>query len=104
MVFGKANMSSLCNSEAECGFPSGHMATFILPGYGFLDIGKQYLLFIWTPPRTKTYMVANPYPIQNGLVFPLNVVPDVSAYEKGLPVQQFEAKVKSAIAKNIDID
>lgn len=85
-------------------FPSGHMTSFIRPGYGFLEVGKQYLLFIWTPPQTKTYTIANPYLIEDGLVFPLETVPDVSAYEKGMPVQQFEARVKAAIAKNIDTD
>jgi hypothetical protein len=49
-------------------------------------------------------MIAELYLIQDGLVFPINTAADVSAYEKGMPVQQFEAKVKSAIAKNIDID
>jgi hypothetical protein len=81
-------------------FPSGHMASFIMPGYGFLDVGKQYVVFIWTPPHTKTYMLANPYVIQGGVVFPLETVPDVSAYEKGMRVQQFEARVEAAIAKN----
>ena len=82
-------------------FPSGHMASFIMPGHGFLDIGKQYVVFIWTPPHTKTYTIANPYLIQKGVVFPLNIEPDVSAYEKGMPIQEFEARIKAAIAKNV---
>jgi hypothetical protein len=49
-------------------------------------------------------MIAEPYLIQDGLVFPIKTEADVSAYENGMPVQQFEAKVTSAIAKNIDID
>jgi hypothetical protein len=85
-------------------FPSGHMTTFILANRGFLDIGKQYLLFIWKPARTKTYMVAELYLIQDGLVFPINTEADVSAYAKGMPVQQFKAKVEAAIAQNVDID
>ena len=85
-------------------FPSGHMTSFIRPGYGFLDVEKRYVLFIWTPPHTQTYTIANPYAIQDGLVFPLETVPNVSAYQKGMPVQQFEARVKAAIAKNIDTD
>jgi hypothetical protein len=75
-----------------------------LPARSFLDIGKQYFLFIWKPSRTKTYMIAEPYLIQDGLVFPIKTEADVSAYDNGMPVQQFEAKVTSAIAKNIDID
>lgn len=81
-------------------FPSGHMASFIMPGYGFMEVGKEYVVFIWTPPHTKTYMITNPYLIENGVVFPLETVSDVSAYEKGMPIQQFETRVEAAIAKN----
>jgi hypothetical protein len=49
-------------------------------------------------------MVAELYLIQDGLVFPINTEADVSAYAKGMPVQQFKAKVEAAIAQNVDID
>jgi len=84
--------------------PSGHMTSYIMPGHGFLDVGKQYVVFIWTPPHTKTFTIANPYLIQDGLVFPLNTEPDVSAYKNGMSIRNFETRVKNAIAKNIDTD
>jgi len=83
-------------------FPSGHMTSFILPREGFLDTGKQYLLFIWTPPGTETDMISNSYLIQDGRVFPLELEPDVSAYDNGMSFKEFEARVKFDIAKNID--
>jgi hypothetical protein len=84
-------------------FPSGHVATFLLDGEGFMEVGKQYLLFIWKPVRTdETYVVAEPYLIQDGMTFPVKTLADVSAYEKGMPFKEFEARVKTAIAKNID--
>ena len=83
-------------------FPSGHLTTFIVAGSGFMELAKQYVLFIWKPPKSsQTYMAAEPYLIENGLVFPIQTEADASAYE-GMPVDKFEAKVKSAIAQNID--
>ena len=84
-------------------FPSGHVETFLMVEEGFMEPGKQYLLFMWKSiPSDSTYVVAEPYLIQNGLVFPIRTVADVSAYEKGMPVKDFEAKVRALIAKNID--
>jgi hypothetical protein len=36
------------------------------------------------------------------MTFPVKTLADVSAYEKGMPFKEFEARVKTAIAKNID--
>lgn len=84
-------------------FPSGHLTTFILAQQGFIELNKQYVLFIWRPPESrKTYMVAEAYLVENGLVFPVSTDADVSAYEKGMPSDKFEARVRSAIKKNID--
>ena len=84
-------------------FPSGHLTTFVLVDRGFMELKKQYVLFIWRPPKSsQTYMVAQSYLIENGLVFPIQTKADISAYEGGMPVDKFEAKVKSAIAQNID--
>lgn len=83
-------------------FPSGHFETFLLAQEGFLEPRKQYLLFMWKPITSDdTYVIAEPYLIDAGLVFPIKSVADVSAYD-GMPLGKFEAKVKSAIAQNID--
>jgi len=84
-------------------FPSGHLTTFILAQQGFIELNKQYVLFIWRPSESrKTYMIAQAYLIDNGIAFPVSTDADVSAYEKGMPLDKFEARVKSAIKKNID--
>jgi hypothetical protein len=83
-------------------FPSGRLTTFVLVNRGFMELAKQYVLFIWKPPKSsQTYMAAEPYLIENGLVLAIQTEADASAYE-GVPVDKFEAKVKSAIAQNID--
>jgi hypothetical protein len=83
-------------------FPSGHMETFILANEGFMELGSQYLLMLWKPIRSDdTYMVAESYLIQGGVTFPIKTLADVSRYD-GMPAKDFEAKVKAAIAKNID--
>ena len=83
-------------------FPSGHMETFLLAKDGFLELRKQYLLFIWKPAESiQAFMIAQPYQIQGGLVFPVSTIADVSAYDR-MPIKDFEAKVRTAIAKNVD--
>jgi hypothetical protein len=83
-------------------FPSGHVETFILANNGFLEQDKQYLIFMWKPRRSvNTYLPAEAYLIQDGAVFAVNSVGDVAAYN-GMPFEKFEAKVKAAIAQNID--
>jgi hypothetical protein len=48
-------------------------------------------------------MASESYLIQHDLVFPMNTVADVSAYE-GMPLKDFEVKVRTAITKNINTD
>jgi hypothetical protein len=85
-------------------FPSGHLETFIWTGEGFIQPEEQYVLFIWKPIRSdRTYVIAEPYLIQKGLVFPVKTVAEISPYE-GMPLEKFEAKVKVAIARNVDTD
>ncbi len=83
-------------------FPSGHVETCILANEGFMELGKEYLIFIWQPVRSdETYVVSEAYLMQNDSVFPIKTFADVSTYN-GMPVETFEAKVKAAIAKNVD--
>ncbi len=85
-------------------FPSGHMETFILAAQGFLEVGREYVIFIWKPAKSiDTYIASETYLIQGDLVFPINTVADVSAYE-GMPLKDFEAKVRAAISKNVNTD
>jgi hypothetical protein len=68
----------------------------------FLELGKPYLLFLWKPIRLDdTYAIAEAYLIQERLVFPINRDAHEAPYE-GVAVEKFEAKVKAAIANNID--
>ncbi len=84
-------------------FPSGHLGTFLLEDRGFIEAGKRYVLFMWRPIRSDdTYVISQAYLIQDGLVFPVSATAsDVSQYVK-MPLNDFEAKVKSVVAKNID--
>jgi hypothetical protein len=83
-------------------FPSGHVETFLLAREGFLSLGKRYLLFIWKPVRSDaTYMIDEAYLIQSDQVFPIDLDSHEARYE-GMPFKEFEAKVKAAIAKNLD--
>lgn len=85
-------------------FPSGHMETFILATQGFLEVGQEYVIFSWKPATSiDTYIASEAYLIQGDLVFPINTVADVSAYE-GMPLKDFEVKVRAAIAKNVNTD
>lgn len=83
-------------------FPSGHIETFLVTKNGFMKLNGEYLLFLWKPLRSdETYVIAESYLIENGLVFPIILDAHASAYG-GMPVQQFETRVKDAIAKNSD--
>ena len=83
-------------------FPSCHVETFLLANEGFLELGKPYLLFLWKPIRSDdTYAVAEAYLIQESLVFPINLDAHEASYE-GVAVEEFEARVNAAIAKNVD--
>ncbi|HEX7363480.1 MAG TPA: hypothetical protein VF283_23560 [Bryobacteraceae bacterium] len=98
-------------------FPSGHQQTFIMMHEGFVGIGKQYLLFIWKPSKgsciashafpssicqdVQSYAIGEAYLIQRGVVFPIIANNQQTAYS-GMSWTAFEAKVKHAIAKNIN--
>jgi hypothetical protein len=83
-------------------FPSGHMETFILARHGFLEVGQKYLLFVWKPVRSiDTYVASEAYLVQDDVVFPIGTVADASAYE-GMPLKDFETKVRLVIAKNVN--
>jgi len=85
-------------------FQSGHMETFLLAKEGFLERHNQYVLFIWKPAESKrAFMIAQPYLVDHGMVYPVSTIADASAYD-GMPAESFEAKVRAAIAKNIDTD
>jgi|SRR5581483_2334409 len=84
-------------------FPSGHLTTLVVANGGFIALHKRYMLFLWRPPHSsETYMVAESYLIEDDDVFPINTEADVSAYEHGMPLDKFEARVKAAIAANVD--
>jgi hypothetical protein len=86
-------------------YPSGHVETFLFAGQGFLELNKPYYLFLWRPIRSEdTYMVSKAYLIENSIVFPVTMGADVSAYEKGMPVAQFDSKVKALIAQDKNSD
>lgn len=83
-------------------FPSGHEEAFILVHNGFLDIGNEYILFLWKVNRhVESYGIVYAYLIQNDAVFPIRLNDATHVYS-GTPLRNFEAKVKHAIAKNID--
>lgn len=83
-------------------FPSGHEEAFIVVHQGFLTIGKKYILFLWKlNPHVESYGIATPYLIENNMVFPIRLDDATLAYS-GMPLQTFEAKVKRAIANDID--
>ena len=83
-------------------FPSGHEEAFVFVHYGFLEIGKKYIIFLWKLNRhVESYGIATPYLIENDTVFPIRL-DDATIVYSGMPLQTFEAKVKQAIAKNID--
>lgn len=82
-------------------FPSGHEGTFLEVHEGFLELGQQYLIFVWRPfASDRTYAIDEAYLTEGGLTFP--IMPrsaDVAKYA-GMPSRDFQAKVKAAIAKN----
>jgi hypothetical protein len=83
-------------------FPSGHEEAFILIHNGFLEIGQKYILFLWKINcHVESYGIATSYFIENKAVFPIRL-DDATLSYSGMPLQTFEAKVKQAIAKNID--
>jgi hypothetical protein len=83
-------------------FPSGHLETFLLDKEGFMQLGQRYAVFAWKPLKfDSTYMADELYLVQNDVVFPVNLDAHESTYS-GMPFTKFLAKVKAAIAENIN--
>jgi hypothetical protein len=83
-------------------FPSGHGAFFWEVNEGFMTLNNQYLLFLWKPvPSSDTYMVAEEYLLQDGLVFPIMLSSGEARYSN-TPADKFVARVKALIAANKD--
>lgn len=83
-------------------FPSGHERAFIFVHRGFLEIGKQYILFIWKVDRhVDSYGIVYPYLRENNTISPIRVN-EASRMYLGMSMKDFEAKIEHAIAKNID--
>jgi hypothetical protein len=82
-------------------FRSGHLETFIRMHEGFVSVGKQYFFFLWKPIRSdKTFMTSEAWLVDGDSLFSVNNRGGNPAYDKGIPLKDFEAKVKVAIAKN----
>ena len=86
-------------------FPSGFLETFLLNERGFMEVDEQYVLFLWKQiPADNTYVVLQAYLIQDGLVFPVNANGDAQTVYTKMPLAEFEAKVKTAVERNVDAD
>jgi hypothetical protein len=86
-------------------FPSGHLATFLLNKHGFVEPGREYVVFLWKPVRSDdTYVAVEAYLIDNGLVFPVSASASNAFHYTKVPLGEFEAKVRAAVTKNIDTD
>ena len=86
-------------------FPSGYLETFLWSQAGFIEIGKEYVLFMWKPVASDDLLViSQAYLIQDGFVFPVSTNGDAQKYCTKLPLAEFEAQVEAAVAKNVDTD
>ena len=83
-------------------FPSGHVATFLFPGYGFPGLGRRYFFFLIKAHGTETFMVSSLFSIEGELVFPVNEVTK-ARYSRGLPLNEFNAHLRAAIRENVDV-
>lgn len=84
-------------------FPSGYLQTLLLSREGFVEIGKEYVLFMWKPvPSDDLLVISQAYLIQDGFVFPVSTNGDAQTYYTKLPLSEFEAQVEAAVAKNVD--
>ncbi len=82
-------------------FPTGHTAYFVIHTIGFLEEGKDYLLFLWRSTKgMRAYDVTGAYLLNSGEVYPI-ATRRVGAYA-GTPVHEFESAVRSAIKANIN--
>jgi hypothetical protein len=86
-------------------FPSGYLETFLLSQEGFIQIGEQYVLFMWKPvPSDDTFVISQAYLIRDGFVFPVSTNGDAQTVYTKMPFPEFEAKVNEAVARNVDAD
>lgn len=85
-------------------FPSGYLETSLVSQKGFVEIGKEYVLFMWRPsiPSDDFPVISQAYLIQDGFVFPVSTNGDAQTYYTKLPLAEFEAQVEAAVAKNVD--
>ncbi len=84
-------------------FPSGNQTTCIIISEGFLDVGKQYYLFLWRRSRADDlYIVSEAYLMDDSRISPVILLGSESAYE-GMPVKDFEAKLGAAVSKNANV-
>ena len=83
-------------------FPSGNLMYCVITGSGFMSIGKRYILFLSKPIKSiEPYGVGGIYLTEDAKVYPLFSDASTIPYE-GMPEAQFQAKVVSAVAKNVD--
>lgn len=86
-------------------FPSGFLETYLLNLEGFVEIGKEYVLFMWKPiPSDDTLVIAQAYLLENGMIFPVSANGDAQTVYTNMLFPEFEAKVKAVVAKNVDAD
>jgi hypothetical protein len=86
-------------------FPSGILETFLFSQEGFIEVGKEYVLFMWKPvPSDDMLVISQAYLIRDGLVFPVSTNGDAQLVYTKMPFPEFEAKVKAAVARNADAD
>src|SRR6185437_14615518 len=84
-------------------FPSGYLETLLLSREGFIEIGKEYVLFMWKPvPSDDLLVISQAYLVQDGFVFPVSSNGDAQTYYTKSPFAEFEAQVEAAVAKNVD--
>jgi hypothetical protein len=82
-------------------YPSGYLEYFIIHGNGFMEQGKQYVLFLWKPYKKMiAFNVAAAYLLEGGVVY--QIAGDSLGAFNGTSVTTFEAAVKSAISDNVD--
>lgn len=82
-------------------FATGYTEYFVIQGVGFLENGKDYLLFLWKSTKgMRAYDLLGAYLLEKEEVYPI-VVGREGAYA-GTPVREFESAVRSAIKANVN--
>ena len=82
-------------------FPTNYIEYFVIQGVGFLEDGKDYLLFLWRSTKgMRAYDVLGAYLLEGQSVYPI-VVGTPGAFS-GAPLEKFESAVRSAIKSNVD--